>query len=64
MQAHHEELMEKEKKVEQTNLDPELEYEIAHANDMGKAEEEKAMNHHQQRPKVFSPGFKHSYLLD
>ncbi len=42
LQAHHEELMEKEKKVEQTNLDPELEYEIAHANDMGKAEEEKS----------------------
>ena len=31
LQEHHEELMEKEKKVEQTNLDPELEYEIAQA---------------------------------
>jgi HAE1 family hydrophobic/amphiphilic exporter-1 len=29
LQAHHEELMEKAKKVEQQNLDPELEYEIA-----------------------------------
>jgi len=29
--AHHEEFMEKAKKVEQQNLDPELEYEIAKA---------------------------------
>ncbi len=29
LQAHHEELMEKEKRVEEQNLDPELEYEIA-----------------------------------
>jgi len=28
LQAHHEELMEKEKKVESQNIDPELEYEI------------------------------------
>jgi hydrophobic/amphiphilic exporter-1 (mainly G- bacteria), HAE1 family len=28
---HHEELMEKGKKVELQNLDPELEYEIAHS---------------------------------
>ena len=28
LQAHHEELMEKAKKVEQQNIDPELEYEI------------------------------------
>jgi HAE1 family hydrophobic/amphiphilic exporter-1 len=32
LQAHHEELMEKEKKVEEQNIDPELEYEIAQAN--------------------------------
>jgi hydrophobic/amphiphilic exporter-1 (mainly G- bacteria), HAE1 family len=31
LQAHHDELMEKEKKVEDQNLDPELEYEIAQA---------------------------------
>lgn len=31
LQAHHEELMEKEKKVEDQNLDPELEYEIEQA---------------------------------
>jgi HAE1 family hydrophobic/amphiphilic exporter-1 len=33
LQAHHEELMEKEKKVEQQSIDPELEYEIAYANE-------------------------------
>ncbi len=39
--AHHEELMERAKKVEQQNLDPELEYEIAleHANDKPAAKE-------------------------
>ena len=31
LQAHHEELMEKEKKVEEQNIDPELEYEIEQA---------------------------------
>ena len=31
LQAHHEELMEKAKRVEQQNIDPELEFEIAHA---------------------------------
>jgi Cu/Ag efflux pump CusA len=36
LQAHHEELMEKEKKVEQQGLDPELEYEIANANELAK----------------------------
>ena len=30
-QAHHEELMEKARKVEEQNIDPELEYEIAEA---------------------------------
>jgi HAE1 family hydrophobic/amphiphilic exporter-1 len=29
LQDHHEELLEKEKKVEEQNIDPELEYEIA-----------------------------------
>ncbi len=33
LQAHHEELLEKERKVEAQNIDPELEYEIAHAKD-------------------------------
>jgi len=28
--AHHKELMERERKIEKQNLDPELEYEIAH----------------------------------
>jgi hydrophobic/amphiphilic exporter-1 (mainly G- bacteria), HAE1 family len=32
LQAHHDELMEKEKKVEEQDIDPELEYEIAQAN--------------------------------
>jgi HAE1 family hydrophobic/amphiphilic exporter-1 len=40
LQAHHEELMEKERKVELTNLDPELEYEIAMANADRKPNEE------------------------
>jgi HAE1 family hydrophobic/amphiphilic exporter-1 len=31
LKEHHEELMEKEKKVEEQNLDPELEYEFAQA---------------------------------
>ena len=31
LQAHHEELMEKARKVEKQNIDPELEYEIAEA---------------------------------
>jgi HAE1 family hydrophobic/amphiphilic exporter-1 len=30
LQAHHEELMERAKKVEQQNIDPELEYEMTH----------------------------------
>jgi hydrophobic/amphiphilic exporter-1 (mainly G- bacteria), HAE1 family len=32
LQAHHDELMEKEKKVQEQDIDPELEYEIAQAN--------------------------------
>jgi HAE1 family hydrophobic/amphiphilic exporter-1 len=40
LQAHHEELLEKAKKVEAENIDPELEYEIAEANARTKAEEE------------------------
>jgi len=31
LEAHHEELMEKARRVEQQNIDPELEYEIAQA---------------------------------
>jgi HAE1 family hydrophobic/amphiphilic exporter-1 len=42
LKTHREELLEKAKKVEQTNIDPELEYEIADANAKAKAEEEKA----------------------
>jgi HAE1 family hydrophobic/amphiphilic exporter-1 len=33
LKAHHQELMEKEKRVEQQNIDPELEYDITHAGD-------------------------------
>jgi HAE1 family hydrophobic/amphiphilic exporter-1 len=39
LQEHHDELMEKAKKVEQQNIDPELEYEIAHAKDQLKGTE-------------------------
>jgi HAE1 family hydrophobic/amphiphilic exporter-1 len=41
LQAHHEELMEKAKKVEEQNIDPELEYEIALANVQNKEDREK-----------------------
>jgi HAE1 family hydrophobic/amphiphilic exporter-1 len=41
LQEHREDLLEKARKVEQENIDPELEYEIAEANDISKAEEEK-----------------------
>jgi HAE1 family hydrophobic/amphiphilic exporter-1 len=41
LQAHHEELMEKAKKMEQENLDPELEYDIAQAH-KGDGEEKSA----------------------
>jgi hydrophobic/amphiphilic exporter-1 (mainly G- bacteria), HAE1 family len=37
LQAHHDELMEKENKVEQQSIDPELEYEIAYANEKAKS---------------------------
>ncbi|HEX9509998.1 MAG TPA: efflux RND transporter permease subunit [Puia sp.] len=37
LQAHHEELMEKARRVEQQNIDPELEYEIAQAHPKGSA---------------------------
>ena len=38
LQEHHEELMEKAKKVEEQNIDPELEYDIAEAHAAHKAE--------------------------
>jgi HAE1 family hydrophobic/amphiphilic exporter-1 len=38
--GHHEELMEKEKKVEQEAIDPELEYEIKKSRDLNKLDEE------------------------
>jgi HAE1 family hydrophobic/amphiphilic exporter-1 len=41
LQAHHDELVEKNKKVEQQNIDPELEYEIAEANAKIREEEGK-----------------------
>ena len=41
LQEHHEELMEKAKKVEQQNIDPELEYEIAISNAANKADRER-----------------------
>ena len=44
LQEHHEELMEKERKVELTNLDPELEYEIAQGKADAKAKSEKDQN--------------------
>lgn len=40
LQEHHEELMEKQKKVEDSNIDPELEYEIEEAKAALKAEQE------------------------
>ena len=40
LQAHHEELMEKAKKVEESNIDPELEYDIAESNAQNNAERE------------------------
>jgi HAE1 family hydrophobic/amphiphilic exporter-1 len=41
LQDHHDELMEKAKKVEAQNIDPELEYEIAQSNAANKADREK-----------------------
>jgi len=41
LQDHHEELMEKAKKVEESNIDPELEYDIAHARDEHEADRER-----------------------
>jgi HAE1 family hydrophobic/amphiphilic exporter-1 len=41
LQAHHEELMEKAQKVEQSNIDPELEYDIEQAHLENKADREK-----------------------
>jgi HAE1 family hydrophobic/amphiphilic exporter-1 len=40
LKAHHDELMEKEKKVEQEDIDPELEYEIQKSRDLHKSDEE------------------------
>jgi len=40
LQAHHEDLMEKERKAEEQHLDPELEYDIAQAHAQNKAERE------------------------
>jgi hydrophobic/amphiphilic exporter-1 (mainly G- bacteria), HAE1 family len=40
LQAHHEELMEKSKKVEESNIDPELEYDIEQAHQENKADRE------------------------
>jgi hydrophobic/amphiphilic exporter-1 (mainly G- bacteria), HAE1 family len=37
LKAHHDELMEKEKRVEALNIDPELEFEFAHGKDPGAA---------------------------
>jgi HAE1 family hydrophobic/amphiphilic exporter-1 len=38
LQAHHEDLLERERKVEQQNIDPELEYEIEEANEKNKSD--------------------------
>jgi len=40
LREHHEELMEKAKKVEEQNIDPQLEFEIAHAREQHKANQE------------------------
>jgi HAE1 family hydrophobic/amphiphilic exporter-1 len=37
--AHHDELMEKEKRVEQEDIDPELEYEIKKSRDLNKSDD-------------------------
>jgi hydrophobe/amphiphile efflux-1 (HAE1) family protein len=47
LQEHHEELMEKSKKVEEQNIDPELEYDIA----LAKAEHEEHKARHAKRKK-------------
>ncbi len=44
LKAHHDELMEKAKKVEERNIDPELEYEIAQAHAENKADRERTLN--------------------
>ena len=44
LQEHHEELMEKESKVEQQTLDPELEYDIAQAHAENNADREATLN--------------------
>jgi HAE1 family hydrophobic/amphiphilic exporter-1 len=44
LQSHHEELMEKAKKVEEQNIDPELEYEIAQEHEENKVYQEKHKN--------------------
>jgi HAE1 family hydrophobic/amphiphilic exporter-1 len=41
LQDHHEELMEKAKRVEESNIDPELEYDIAHARREHEADRER-----------------------
>jgi len=38
LQEHHEELLDKAKKVEETNIDPELEYDIAESHEKNKSE--------------------------
>jgi HAE1 family hydrophobic/amphiphilic exporter-1 len=40
LQDHHEELMEKAKRVEESNIDPELEYDIAESHAKNKADRE------------------------
>ena len=44
LKEHREELLEKAKKVEETNIDPELEYDIAQAHAENKADREKVQN--------------------
>jgi len=41
LQDHHEELMEKAKKVEESNIDPELEYDIAESRAENEADRER-----------------------
>ena len=48
LKDHHQDLMEKEKKAEEQNIDPELEYDIAKAHEENKADREKQLKSKEQ----------------
>ena len=50
LQEHHEELLEKARKVEEQNIDPELEYEIAQAHENDKPTADKERDTHKNEP--------------